>query len=95
MENHQSQYYFSEKLLDTILTGCVPIYWGCKGIENYFDTNGFILFNSKKELYDILQNLTFDMYTDKLKYVQENFKRCQENYIDNFHYFVKEGTEWL
>ena len=95
MENHQSMYYFSEKLLDVILTGCIPIYWGCKSIGNYFNTKGFILFNHEEELYEILENLTFDMYKEKLEYVKENFELCQKKYIDNFHYFVQEGTEWL
>jgi len=95
MENHQSMYYFSEKLLDVILTGAIPIYWGCKSIENYFNTKGFILFNSEDELYEILENLTFDMYKEKLEYVKENFEHCQSKYIDNFHYFIKEGTEWI
>jgi len=95
MENHQSEYYFSEKLLDVILTGCVPIYWGCKNIPKYFNPEGFIFFNSKKELIDIVNNLSMEDYYSKKEAIEENFHTCQNKYIDNFYYFVNEGTEWL
>tara|TARA_Y100000361_G_C11149262_1_gene340038 strand:- start:164 stop:1048 length:885 start_codon:yes stop_codon:yes gene_type:complete len=95
MENHQSNYYFSEKLLDVILTGCIPIYWGCKNIPNYFNPEGFLFFNSKEELNDIIKNLNIEEYYNRLDAVKENFYICQKKYIDNFYYFVNEGTEWL
>ena len=95
MENNQSNYYFSEKLLDVILTGGVPIYWGCKNIPNYFNPDGFIFFNSKEELEDIIKNLSIEDYYSRSEAIKENFHICQNNYIDNFHYFVKNGTEWL
>jgi hypothetical protein len=95
MENHRSNYYFSEKLLDVILTGGIPIYWGCKGISEYFNMDGFILFDTKEELYDILKNLTMDDYKSRIKAVKENFEICKNKYIDNFHYFLKEGTELI
>lgn len=95
MENHQSEYYFSEKLLDVILTGCVPIYWGCKNIPKYFNPEGFIFFNSKEELIDIVSNLSMEDYYSKKEAIEENFYTCQNKYIDNFYHFVDEGTEWL
>ena len=96
MENHQSKHYFSEKLLDVILTGTVPIYWGCSDIPKHFNPDGFILFDNREELFDnILPTLSMDLYYEKLEAVKENFEICQNNYIDNFNYFVKKGTEWL
>ena len=95
MENHQSNYYFSEKLLDVILTGAIPIYWGCLNIPKYFNPDGFLFFNSKEELFNIIDNLSMDLYKSKLKAVKENFDICKSNYIDNFYYFVKNGTEWI
>lgn len=95
MENHQSEFYFSEKLLDVILSGCIPIYWGSNRIKNFFNPKGFIIFNSREELLEIVNNLTFDLYNEKIEYVRENFELCKNNYIDNFHYFVKNGTEWI
>lgn len=38
IENSQNLYYFTEKLTDTFLAGTFPIYYGCKNIEDYFDS---------------------------------------------------------
>jgi hypothetical protein len=96
MENHQSNYYFSEKLLDVILAGCIPIYWGSKTIGEHFNLDGFITFDTREELlYDILPNLSMELYASKLDAVKENLETCQKYYLDNFNYYVKKGTTWL
>lgn len=39
IENVQSNHYFSEKIINPLLTGVTPIYLGCKNIDNYFSNN--------------------------------------------------------
>ena len=95
MENHQSQHYFSEKLLDVILCGCVPIYWGCNTIGEHFNLDGFITFSNREELFDILPTISMELYNSKLDAVKENLEICQKYYLDNFNYYVKKGTTWL
>lgn len=34
--------YFSEKLIDCLSVGTIPIYWGCPNIRDYFDNTGTI-----------------------------------------------------
>ena len=34
--------YFTEKLIDALITKTVPIYWGCPNIGDFFDTRGII-----------------------------------------------------
>ena len=36
IENMETNHYFSEKITNTLLCGTVPIYLGCKNIEEYF-----------------------------------------------------------
>lgn len=36
IENFKTAEYFSEKIMDPLLCGTTPIYWGCKNIDNYF-----------------------------------------------------------
>lgn len=36
LENSQQKNYWTEKLADAYLSWCVPIYWGCPNIEDYF-----------------------------------------------------------
>ena len=42
IENVRERNYFSEKLVDAILCQCVPIYWGCPNIGDFFDPAAII-----------------------------------------------------
>lgn len=42
VENSRHANYFSEKLLDALLCRCVPIYWGCTNVSDFFDAAGVI-----------------------------------------------------
>ena len=37
IENFSTPHYFSEKIINPLLCGNTPIYWGCKNIHSYFD----------------------------------------------------------
>jgi hypothetical protein len=39
IENVQSNHYFSEKIINTLLTNTTPVYLGCKNIDTYFPDN--------------------------------------------------------
>jgi len=39
VESIKMDYYFSEKFIDAVSVGCMPIYWGCPSIEQKF---GFV-----------------------------------------------------
>lgn len=43
IENSQQTNYFTEKLLDCLLTKTIPIYYGCPNISDFFDTTGWII----------------------------------------------------
>ena len=42
IENCNSGHYFSEKIITPLLHNCMPIYYGCANIDNYFD-NGSVI----------------------------------------------------
>lgn len=42
IENSRHENYFTEKLLDAMLARCIPIYWGCKNLGDFFDVHGVI-----------------------------------------------------
>ena len=86
IENSQINDYFSEKLLDTIALGTIPIYWGTENIGNYFNKEGIITFNTINELKDILSTLTPELYDSKIQVATENLNLvrkyyCQEDWI--------------
>lgn len=87
IENHKKDYYFTEKLIDSFITGTIPIYWGCPSINKFFDTNGMLIFNDINELKNIINNLTSDLYHQKLKYINYNFVESKKYLVaDNFIY---------
>lgn len=46
--------FFSEHLIDALAFGCVPIYWGCPNIGEYFDPDGLLRITSIRDLYSKL-----------------------------------------
>jgi hypothetical protein len=78
IENSKQLNYFTEKIIDCLTVGTIPIYWGCPNISEFFNTNGFIHFNSIKELDDILASLTPELYQSKLQYARENLELAKQ-----------------
>jgi regulator of sigma D len=74
IENDKSPHYFSEKIVDCLLCGTVPIYWGADKIGEYFNTNGFFVINSIDDINDILPKLNEKTYNNMLPFVEENYK---------------------
>jgi hypothetical protein len=68
VEACQEENWFTEHLIDALAYGCVPIYWGCENIGEYFDRFGFIRFDTLGELIDdIVPLLTATFYGFKMK----------------------------
>ena len=45
IENFSTPHYFSEKIIDPLICGCIPIYYGCQNIDEYFG-NSIIKLNN-------------------------------------------------
>jgi predicted O-methyltransferase YrrM len=69
IENMVSNNYFSEKIVNPLLSNVIPIYYGCKKIDNYFDN---IIKLSGNEEDDI----------QSLKYIYQN-QNMYDNNIDS------------
>ncbi len=66
IENMPERNYFSEKLVDAVLCGCVPIYWGCPNLRDFFDPAGIIQCHSAKDLQTAIAQMSADQYTQQL-----------------------------
>ena len=64
IENSKRDYYFTEKLIDCLMTGTVPIYWGCPSIGNFFNIKGFIVVDDINDIGSALNNVTPEMYNE-------------------------------
>lgn len=70
IENGNYANMFTEKITDCFATGTIPIYWGCPTINEFFNPEGIILLDDNFKIED----LSFDLYHSKMKFVEENFK---------------------
>jgi len=87
VENCQKDYYFSEKLIDSFMTGTIPIYWGCPSIGDFFDTNGMLIFDTLDELESIMNNLNKELYDSKIESIKHNFEEAKKYLVaDNIIY---------
>ena len=78
IENCKEDYYFTEKLIDCLLSGTVPIYWGCPSICKFFNSKGIITFNTIDELKEILKNITKEKYNSMKLYIKDNFEKAKK-----------------
>jgi len=76
-ENVSQKYYFSEKLIDALITKTVPIYIGCTNIHDYFNMNGIIVAENVDHAISICNNLTEQDYYDRLAAIDENFEKSK------------------
>jgi hypothetical protein len=88
VENSIQNSYWTEKLLDCFVTKTIPIYWGTKDVCNFFNEDGIIFFNKASELRDILNNLTPELYRQKVLAIEENYKLALQ-YKDPEDYIFK------
>jgi hypothetical protein len=78
VENIKKDFYFTEKIIDCFLSGCVPIYWGCPSIGTFFNSDGFLMFDNIDELENIINNEDFlnNFYESKKDIIIENFEKA-------------------
>lgn len=92
VENCRSDYYFTEKLIDCLVTGTIPIYWGCPSIEKFFNPKGILAFENLDDLKNLLELATPEYYENQIHAVKENFEAAlaftiPEDYI--YSHFLK------
>jgi len=78
VENSKYNYYFTEKIIDCLLTGTIPIYWGANKINDFFDTKGFLIIQNIEDLDHIIPNLNKETYEKMFPFVLNNFKIASE-----------------
>ena len=93
MENVVSPIYFTEKLIDCILTGTIPIYHGSRSVLNYFDERGILFFDSLEELKEILSNLCVEDYIALRRYAEKNFDTAVRLKLADYHGYLHRACD--
>lgn len=77
IENCVEPGYFTEKLIDCFASYTVPLYMGDPDLGQIFDESGIIRLTHENAI-DVINSLTPDDYTKRLKAVEYNFERSKE-----------------
>lgn len=72
IENAVYDTYFTEKLTDCFACGTIPIFYGARGVTQYFNEDGIIFLDDNFDL----STLTEEVYYSKIDAVKENFERA-------------------
>jgi len=78
IENEKLDNWFTEKIIDCLITGTIPVYWGCPNISEYFDIRGFIIVNSIEDLITKKNILNKTTYSEMLPYIKINFELAKK-----------------
>jgi hypothetical protein len=73
IENDSTDNWFTEKIIDCLVTGTIPLYWGCSNIGDYFDSRGFIMFENMEDFKKIVPTITEEKYNEMLPFIKNNF----------------------
>jgi len=76
VENSIQRGYFTEKIIDCFATMTIPIYWGDTAVNDHFESDGILRFNTLKELEIILNDIKINgqqIYRKKYPAVNYNF----------------------
>ncbi len=76
IENAKRTNWFTEKIIDCLITKTVPIYWGCPNIGDWFDLRGFIVVDNLEEIITAANSITPEMYSEMLPFIEENYNRA-------------------
>ena len=78
IENSKATNYFTEKLVDALIVGTVPIYWGCPNIDKFFDVRGMIIVNDVEEIKEAVANLTESQYINMKPFIEKNIELAKQ-----------------
>ena len=90
IENTKSDYYFTEKITDCLITKTIPIYWGANMISHYFDNIKQV--QSVNEIIDVCNSLNSNDYKKSFDIIEGNFSKAIEfeNYNERLNNKIKQ-----
>ncbi len=98
IENESSKGWFTEKLIDALQCGCIPLYWGAPDINEYFGgVRGIFNMENIETIFKCGEKELIDHYNDDKKLgiinkMFENSKKycCPEDWIfENYPYLFE------
>lgn len=95
IENYIDDLWFTEKILNCFSNKTIPIYFGAKNIDAYFNKDGIIQVDNIWEIPEVIDEYWdyFDEMYLRLKYaIEDNFQRVRK-YLDFEDWFIQNYGE--
>lgn len=70
--------YFTEKIVDCLCVGTIPIYWGDPYIGKYFDKDGIVPGYSMSQIWNAIEEAGEAKYESMLESVRRNIDHCRD-----------------
>ena len=100
MENTEGDGYISEKIIQSFLSGTIPIYYGDYIIDEFINPNSFILIKGKKDMYNKIKYIKkidsndelYKMILKEKVFIDTNYKEKIEKEKEEFlfHIFLQD-----
>lgn len=86
VESGPDDYWFTEKLIDCLSQGTVPIFWGYPSVRRFFEADGIITFETLDDLERVLASISEQDYLRRLPAIRRNLElarefRCAEDWL--------------
>ena len=98
IENYRDNIYFTEKICNCFANKTIPIYYGAKQIDRYFDGRGIIHVQNVYDIPGIIKNLmdygTEELYNRLKPVIDKNYETVQD-YICFEDQFYRNNQELL
>ena len=95
IENHIDNYWITEKICNCFANKTVPIYWGAKKIDEFFNVDGIIKARSADDIKYIIRNLNPKReYESRIAAINDNYLRVRK-YANFETWFFNEYGELL
>ena len=78
IENAKQQNWFTEKLIDCLITKTIPIYWGCPNIKEWFDTTGWVILDSDSVDEFIEKCKVLPIYENYTETINKNYETSKK-----------------
>ena len=92
MENTEGDGYVSEKIIDSFLSGSIPIYYGDYMIDEYINPKSIILVRGNK---DMKKKIAYIKYIDNNKYIYKNILKEKILIDDNILKKLKKELQFF
>lgn len=90
-ENYALPNYFTEKIIDAILSECLIFYWGCPNITSFLDPRSYIVVDLKQseghlgsameKSYELIQtSIKNNEWEKRIEYIRKEKKKILNNY---------------